>query len=151
VIRLLPAYDETFVLTLSSDEVMRRIHDVTSMTVETDRPIFFNGWVKGERFKIALRHKRPSSYNPLISGRAEGTSQGTILFMRYQLMPNLKLMLMFWLMLIALGSLIISFQYKNILYLLGGVGVNALLYWIVRSNFQLQRQEARRALLRVLS
>jgi len=151
VISLLPAYEETFVLTLSNEEVAHRIRHVTSMQREEERTILFNGWVKEYRFKIGLRHKRPSNYNPIISGKVERTSHGSILFMRYQLMPNLRLMLVFWLLLLVLGSVIISFQYKNVAYLLAGAGLIALVYWIVWSNFQLQRKAARQVLLDVLT
>lgn len=138
-------------LTLSGEEVMQRLRAVTSLHLERDREIIFTGWVKDNRFKIAMRHKRPSSYNPLIAGRVESTSQGCILFTHYQLMPNLKMILLFWMMILMLGTIIVSFQYKSLWHLAGGFGFLAFITWIVWSNFRLQRKLVRKRLMEVLS
>lgn len=106
----------------------------------------FNGWVKEERFRISLRVHRANNYLPLIAGEIESTSGGSILFVDYRLFPTTRMMLLLWTMLLILGSLIFSYQTKNVVILAGGTAAIVLIHAIVWSNFKLQLDITRKAL-----
>lgn len=111
-----------------------------------ERSLKFNGWVKEERFRISLRVHRANNYLPLVAGEIESTSGGSILFVDYRLFPTTRMMLLLWTLLLILGSLISSYQTKNVLYLAGGAAAIVLIHAIVWSNFKLQLDITRKAL-----
>ena len=81
----------------------------------------------------------------------ERTSSGSILLMDYKLFPTTRLLLTLWAVLLTLGSIIASFQLKNILYLVAGSAGIFLLYAIAWSNFRLQLKPTREAFHRLLT
>jgi hypothetical protein len=151
VINLLPAYRETIVLPIAAPVVFERLALSTSNKVPESNEIIFHGWVKPDRFRLSLRQRRPSNYAPIISGQIETTSNGCILFIDYKLMPSMRVFIMFWTLLIILGSLFSGFQFKNVAYTMSGLAIIAFIYGIVWSNFNLQRKPSHEALLRLFS
>jgi len=151
VIYLLPTYHETLVLPIDTEEVFNRLQQTTSNELDKGRIIYFNGWVREDRFRISIRQRRPSNYIPVVSAEIESTSRGSIIFMRYQLLPAVRLFLTFWSLLVLLGSIFAGFQFSNIIYLLSGIGILAVIHLIVWSNFKLQLKPTRELILEVLS
>jgi hypothetical protein len=151
VIHFLPAYHETLVLPLTVAEVFERLSAATSSQGESERQIIFNGWVKEDRFRVSIRQRRPSNYIPLVTGQVEFTSRGCIIFTDYKLFPAVRLFVTFWSLLIVIGSIVIGFQYSNVIYTLVGLGILALILWIVWSNFKLQVTPTRKVLLDTLT
>jgi hypothetical protein len=151
VIYLLPTHHETLVLPIGVEEVIMRLSETTSNQVEPERKIYFNGWVKEDRFRISIRQRRPSNYIPIVKGDIEYTSRGSIIFMTYRLLPAVRLFLIFWTLLILSGSIFIGFQYANIVYPLSGLAILALIHLIVWSNFKLQLKLTRELILETLS
>lgn len=151
MISLLPSYHETLVLPISVKEVVMRLTITTSDQVEQERKINFNGWIKGNRFRISMRQRRPSNYIPVVSGDIEHTSRGSIVFLNYRLLPAVRLFLTFWTLLIFPGAVFIGFQYSSIAYTLSGVAILILIHLIVWSNFKLQLKPTRELILEILS
>jgi hypothetical protein len=153
VISLLPSDHETIVLPQTADSVFTKIYWATS-----DRPflqpdeqkLMFNGWVKESRFRISLRVQRANNYLPLVAGTIEPTSSGCILFVDYRLFPTTRLMLVLWTILLTLGSLVFSYQTKNVIYLAAGVAAIGFIHAVVWSNFKLQLDITRKTLYKLL-
>lgn len=149
MITLLPSHHETIVLPQTAEAVFNKMHGATSnkpFMQPDERSLKFNGWVKEERFRISLRVHRANNYLPLVAGEIESTSGGSILFVDYRLFPTTRMMLLLWTLLLILGSLISSYQTKNVLYLAGGAAAIVLIHAIVWSNFKLQLDITRKAL-----
>ena len=154
MISLLPAFHETIVLPSVASKIFQTLSAATSnkpFQQSDEKNLFFNGWVKEEKFRISLRVHRANNYLPLVIGQIEFTSTGSILLVDYVLFPTIRLLLTLWTILLTLGSLITSYQAKNILYLVGGFGIIVLIHAIVWSNFKLQLKPTRQALHRILS
>lgn len=152
MINLLPSHDETLVLPLSAEEVFNRFSRITRNDLATvqDKSILFSGWVKEDRFRISLKVSRPNNFLALIKGRIESTSSGCLIFIDYQLFPTTKLFVSFWLFLTSLFAVAIGFQYSSYWFSLGGLAFAICIYLITWSNFNLQLNLARTALLKVL-
>lgn len=152
MINLLPSHDETLVLPLSAEEVFNRFSRVTrnDLAAVQDKSILFSGWVKEDRFRISLKVSRPNNFLALIKGRIESTSSGCLIFIDYQLFPTTKLFVSFWLLLTILFAVAIGFQYSSYWYSLGGLAIAICIYLITWSNFNLQLNLARTALLKIL-
>jgi hypothetical protein len=147
VISLLPNYQETLVLPLAIEEISIRIkeallHDPTNGKVAT-----FTGWIENDRFRISIHQRRPSNYIPVVSGKMESTSRGTIVFATYRLLPNVRMFLLLWTLLLVIGSIAIGYQYHNSSYSLAGFAFLAFIHWIVRANFKLQIKPTQEKLL----
>lgn len=151
---LLPNHYETFILTQSSLEVIKKIREVT-----TSRVLFQNlegtqfrfiGWVKENRFRVSLKISRPNNYIPLVAGRIETTSSGCIVFVTYKLFPVTNMFLVFWSLFILLAGALAGYQYQSPLYLLGSLLLLGLVHWITWSNFKIQLKFTHKALLEVL-
>lgn len=97
----IPYQSNTLVSPCTGAEIQARLEHVTqplqdprsySMTAELTylkkRPEnhrLFRGWIKNNRFCLIQNVHHPEHFLPLILGRIETTSQGCILFIRYQI------------------------------------------------------------------
>jgi hypothetical protein len=154
VISPLPSFHETIVLPRSADAVQDLLMRATSNKLfrqSDEDQLFFNGWVQKYRFRFSLRRLRANHYLPLVIGKVEATSSGSILFVDYKLIPTTRVLLVLWTLLLTLGAFIVSYQLKNNYYLLGGTGAILLIHAIVHSNFRLQLKPTRSTLHHLLS
>lgn len=152
---LLPNHYETFVLTQSSLEVIKKIREVTTSKIlmqNQEGPQFrFTGWVREKRFRISLKISRPNNYIPLVVGRIEATSSGCIVFINYQLFPVTRIFLIFWSLFIIFAGVMTGYQYQSVLYFIGSFILLALVHWITWANFKIQLKFTHQALLEVLT
>lgn len=148
----LPNQRETLVVPLAADALLARLRTAVSFTLPRD-PLDepFWGWIKSNRFRISLKVKRPTPYMPVIVGSVEATRTGSILFLRYQLLPTTKVFLLFWTLLICLGSVFVAFQYQRGVYAAAGALILVFIHAVVWANFHLQRKIAREQLLALLA
>ncbi len=56
----------------------------------------FNGWVEEGRFRLSRKIRRANNFLPIMSGRIEATSMGSIVFIRYRLFFSTTVFLVFW-------------------------------------------------------
>lgn len=147
----LPTHRETQVFAVPAAELLDRLRSGVSFSLPRD-PLEepFWGWIRDNRFKISPKVRRPTPYMPVIVGTVEPTRTGAILFLRFQLLPTTRLFLVFWSLLITLGTAVVSFQYQRISYALGGVAMLIFIHAVVWGNFNLQRKIARERLMHML-
>lgn len=143
---------QTLVLTFSAEELCERLSQKTKpiqgsqdnfdeiyfrrfreRNVGTD--FYFRGKVTEEKIAIYQALNYPEYFLPRIKGTIAETSQGCILFLKYQLFPSSKyflLLSLFILMSIAFTFLLIAQNWLNfILVWVIGLGV----YAVILSNF----------------
>ena len=154
MISLLPAYHETMVLPKPAAEVYQILNSSTSHKTfiqPDEKKLFFNGWVREDRFRISLRQRRANHYTPLVIGQIESTTSGSLLFLDYKLFPTTRLLLTLWSILLVLGSVVVWFQTKNNWFLPGGLTIIASMHAIVWSNFKLQLKPTQEAIHHLLT
>lgn len=78
-----------------------------------EEALLFNGWVKKETFKLSRKVSRANNFLPLISGRIERSSMGSIVFIRYRLFVWTLSFLIFWSVITSLFALYF-FVYERI-------------------------------------
>ena len=151
--RLLPLYQETLVLPFSAQETAWRLKQLTrplekgvEYPEELEISFLFNGWVKKNRFRLSRRVQHPENFLPLMAGRIEGTSVGSILFIRYRLFFSAALFLIFWTVISLLLSLFFLFFHQQYLYATIALGLGMGNYLIATKNFHLQIRNSRKTL-----
>lgn len=92
---LFPYQERTLVSSYSKDEVISKIARRTQILKDqmiTDTPLFNGNFTDGH-FRISLFVRYSQNYLPLVRGRVEDTSLGSILFLELRLFPAAKLYL----------------------------------------------------------
>ncbi|MGB3852157.1 MAG: hypothetical protein WA958_19490 [Tunicatimonas sp.] len=152
-----PSAQETLVSSLSAAEVVRRLRATTNAGTRRDaaspaRSTFvFNGQVDSESFRLSQKITRPNNFLPLISGTIEPTSQGCLLFVRYQLFTMTAAFLVFW-WVVTLGFAYFLVHYERLYhYAALSVGVGAINYVVALLNFNKQVVISRRLLREVVN
>ncbi len=110
----------------------------------------FTGWFGENRFRISMKIIKPNNYVPLVIGKIENTSSGSLLFINYTLFPSTKMFFIFWNLFILLVGIIAGYQYENLAYPAIAFALISLIQWITWSNFKIQLRFTRQLLLRVL-
>lgn len=154
MISLLPTYRETLVLPRKAKDIEERLSASTSnkpFPQPDEAELLFSGWVKPDRFRIALRLRRPNHFIPLVIGTIDSTSSGCLVSLSYHLFPLTRVLLYGWTGFLLLGGAISLALFRNYPIVLGWAAVLALLHLITRSNFKLQLRLTRDALHRVVA
>jgi hypothetical protein len=151
--RLLPLYQETFVLPFDGQETSRRLKQVirpleknVEYPEEVETKFLFNGWIKGYRFRISRKIRHPENFLPLIIGRIESTSVGSILFIRYRLFFSAALFLIFWTVISLLLGLFLLILQQEYLYAAVAFSLGIGNYVIATKNFHIQIRSSRKML-----
>lgn len=149
MIALLPAYHETIVLsgqaTITRKQLSLAISD-KAFRQPNEKLLFFNGWIRENKFIISLRGQRINYFLPLVIGQIESAPSGCILFVDYKLFPTTRALMIVWTFLLLLGSMISVYYFKNALMPLGAAGLIALIHSVAWLNFKLQLRLTRDAL-----
>lgn len=154
MITLLPSYRETLVLPRSAKDTGERLSASTSSKAfpqPDEAELLFSGWVKPDRFRIALRMRRPNHFIPLVIGTIDSTSSGCLILLSYQLFPLTRFLIYAWTCFLLLGSGIGIVIFNNYPGALGMLAVVALIHFIARSNFNVQLRLTRDAVHRVVA
>lgn len=156
--RLLPYFQETLVLPYSGQETAMRLRQFTrplekgvEYEAAAEMRFLFNGWVKDDRFRISRKIKHPENFLPMLIGRIEGTTAGSIVFIQYRLFFSSALLLTFWSIISLLFSLFFAFIHPNYIYAVAILGLGIFNYIIAVKNFHLQIRSSRKALHEALS
>jgi len=95
----LPFGRETLVSALSKEELLERLAAVTRGTradgLPELRPLFY-GKVGDHGFRLSRVIEKGDNFLPLIQGKVEATTRGSILYVRYQLFSTTRFFLWFW-------------------------------------------------------
>jgi hypothetical protein len=120
VLALLPLSRETIVSSYDAKKLSQRLWKATNpIKGETWMPdvredeLLFNGWVKSGRFRLSRKVNRANNFLPVINGRIESSSMGSIVFVRYSLFIWTLSFLIFWSVLTSLFALYF-FVYEKI-------------------------------------
>ncbi len=164
--RMIPYDQATLVSPLSAHEVRQRLEKMVrppesdgrqailaeftylGRNDQTEYP--FRGWVKEEQFLLFKNSPFPEHFAPLIKGRIEATSMGSIIFIRYQLLGGtLFFSVLGGLVLGCIATVFLLFQQNLWIFLL----VLALMigaYIVLLLNFREKLKNSKQALHKVL-
>lgn len=120
MLALIPLSRETIVSSYDAKKLSQRLWKVTNPdkgerwipNVREDE-LLFNGWVKKYRFRLSRKVNRANNFLPLMSGRIESSSMGSIVFIQYRLFVWTLSFLIFWSVLTSLIALYF-FVYERI-------------------------------------
>ena len=141
-----PFQNRTLVLSCSADVALSRLQasvlqmdkkEYNPKTTEEDE-IEFNGWFSDYNFRISKRIAHPDNFLPIVDGRIEPTSSGSILFVNFKLFFSSLLMVMVWTILSILLATFFLFVYHQIIYASIAVVVGLVQYVVVVLNFNRQ-------------
>ncbi len=142
---LFPVAYETLVLPYDEREVFRKLWKVTKPS-RPEEPVpdvpehhfLFNGWVRQDRFRLSRVIVRPNNFLPVLDGKLEGTSKGTLVFLRYHLFFATVVFLVFWSVVTVLVAL--YFYHFEQIYLYAAISLLSGIanYVIAVLNFKKQ-------------
>ena len=151
---LLPMQNETIVSSLKAREVIQQIQNVTAPPTrdkkELDTNTQFIGFIDQMTFRLSMKLKVPENFSPIIYGRVDETSLGSIVYIRFRLFFSSQLFLVFWSSICLLAFLLFFFLFKEPLYASLALLVGILNYSISVINFKRKSRESLTALLYVL-
>ncbi len=142
---LLPERNITMVLPFPSQRVLQAIEQKThpaGVTVPAglrpDRRYWFRGNIAQDAFVLAPAQELFHSYNPIINGKIETTSSGSILFLKYQLFKNTRFFLITWTVLTLFFTLLFSFGIPRMNLALISATLLIVNYLVAFASFQKQ-------------
>lgn len=153
MITLLPQASETLIVAHEWDVVLQRLTEVTSPPVlrRGDAPGVLAGWLKDDRFQLAIRQRRPNSFMPIVDGKIDPTSSGCLIFLDYKLMPITRMYLLLWTGIALISGIFLSIHYKNIMVGLISLGIIALIHGIAWANFRIHQRPLHDIIFKVLA
>lgn len=154
---LFPFIQETIVSSYNTEEVYRRLWSVTEPTGDEEwepdvdeEDLLFNGRVEKGSFRLSRRVKRANNFLPLMRGRVEATSLGSIVFIRYRFFLWTLSFLIFWSVLTTLFALYFLVYEKIYINAAFSLLVGLANYVIALLNFHKQVRISSNALREVL-
>lgn len=151
--RLLPLYQKTIVLPINEQETAWRLEQVIRPLIkdveyaeEAEASFLFNGWIKENQFRISRKIRHPETFLPIIIGRIEGTSVGSILFIQYRLFFSAAMFLIFWTIVCLLMSLFFLILHQEYIYAAVAFGLGLSNYIIATKNFHIQVRDSQKTL-----
>lgn len=154
----LPLKDETIVLTLTAEEVEEVLwfhtYPVKEGALMPEKPeieFLFNGWVRNNKFKLSRKVRSPENFLPIIHGRIEETSLGSLVFVQYSLFFSSNFFLVFWSVVTLLLTIFFIVFHDMVLYGAIAFGVGVSNYIIALANFNIQVKKSSQLLLKVLN
>jgi hypothetical protein len=143
VIRLLPHLDETFVVALHGAEVMTKIATALDRRMIAEQGILV-GWVKKDKFLLAIRHRRPNAFFPVVQGEVGKTSRGCVIFLRYKLSAATAFYVWLWSLITLIAGSFWSWYQKTWYWLPGCLAMLLLMHSIAWANFKLHTPSLRK-------
>lgn len=149
----LPLKNEIIVLSLSAEEVEQLLwlhtYPVEEGALMPDKPeieFLFNGWVKHQKFKLSRKIRSPENFLPIMKGRIEETSLGSLVFVQYSLFFSSIFFLVFWSVVTLFLSIFFIVFYNMVLYGIITFGVGVTNYVVAVANFNIQVKKSSRLL-----
>lgn len=147
MISIYPHESETLVVALTREEILLRLaKGINGRELQRGAPKTLQGWVSDDRFEMTIRLRRQQLFFPLIRGRVETTSKGSLIFITYSLFPGTRLLISFWSIILPLIAVGITTQYKNYLIpIIFGLFI-IVIHIVARANFRLHLATTRNIL-----
>lgn len=149
--RLYPEETETHVLSHDFELVTSRLEAVIGKQVTISGvPRLIDGWLKEDKFQLTLRTRRQQFFVPLVNGRIESSSKGSLVFVHYALYPATKLLLSFWSVVLPLLAIVFYVGYgkagTSSALLLFTVAIHAIAVLNFRYHVRITKQMLRELL-----
>ena len=117
---LLPYKNSILILPFKANEVeyklrkrIKPLQDDLPESPSEPTKYLFNGWIKNYKFRISKRIQHADNFLPLIVGKIEATSKGSILFVTYRMFPSTLFYLSFFSLMLLLSFLFFLLIEKN--------------------------------------
>lgn len=151
-----PYQSESLFISLTVEEILRRIAAVTTMDSvsqlsKENNDFKFTGITGDDNFRISLLLNRPVTFIPLVKGDLQSAATGTLLFLEYKIFSATRTYLFFWTVFGFVAAIVLSLRYNNFWGSGTVLAVCALILWIARSNFMFHVNRTRKILLDILS
>lgn len=140
---LFPAREKTLVSSLTKEEVIIKIAQRTKIINNDwipDKP-WFNGHFTNDTFRLSLFVNYSQNYLPLVKGRVEDTSLGSILFLKLRLFPAAKLYLIIFTILSLLIGLVFLLLSGSMTSGILSFLIGLLNYLLLTVNFHRKAEE----------
>ncbi|GAA5033678.1 hypothetical protein GCM10011506_26270 [Marivirga lumbricoides] len=156
-----PAQSEILISQLPAEEIFRRLHLAVkpahyqsfknrSLEYSSDEVFLFNGKVGATGFAISQVVSRPDNFLPLIQGKVEGASTGSLVYLKFRLFPSVKYFLGFWFLLMLMFSMISYAEGKNMLTVTAPIIVLVASFWVVNVRFSSAYRRSKKELVRLI-
>ncbi len=160
--QLWPAKSEILISHLPPREIFRRLHLAVkptnyqsfknkSLDPGPEEIFLFNGKVSNTGFAISQVVQKPDNFLPLIQGKVEGTSMGSLVYIKYSLFASVKFFLGFWFMLMIIFSMIAYAEHENMLTVSFPIIVLLASFWVILSRFNAAYEKSRKQLVRLIT
>ncbi len=117
---LLPYQNSILVLPFSADAIefklrqkIKPLPDGFSHVSPADKSYLFNGTIADYKFRISKQISHADNFLPLIVGKIESSSKGSILFITYRMFPSTLLFMGFFSLMLLLAALFFLLVEKN--------------------------------------
>jgi hypothetical protein len=151
VIYLFPLQRETIVVPHHKVEIVQRVVDEIEAPLRKGVQRNLTGWVENSDFQLTVRLRRQHLFMPLINGRIESTSKGSIVFLRYTLFPATRFLLLFWTIILPAVGFFASRNYGSYTPLAGTMAVLIIFHAVAWANFKLHLKNTRQLMTELLS
>lgn len=154
---LFPYDSETFVSTLSKEEVLGHLNRVTQEVNFLDQRTLakgdkvFNGIVGKRGFRISKIVGRADTFLPLILGNVESTARGSIIFINYRLFPGALFFLGFWSIILIAFSAFYLFILPNYGYAMLCISLALINYLTAMFFFNRQVKQSRKVFYQLIN
>ncbi len=156
-----PGKSEIVVSNLPGHEVFRRLHLAVkpadfqsfqnrSLGHDPEEVFLFNGKVGETGFAISKVVQKPDNFLPLIKGKVEQSSTGSLVYITYSLFPSVKFFLGFWFILMLLFSMISYAQGEGLFTVFLPIIILIASFWVILSRFKSAYEKSRKELLRLI-
>ncbi len=153
--KIIPRQTETVISPLQPSEINRRLDGLTvSPSLRSNRPeedAMFQGRIHNRTFVLSRKIRHPNNFIPLVNGRIESTSKGSIIFIKYSLFRSSLMFLSFSIGIAFLIGLIFIFTGLPELYSITAFALGLANYLVTLLNFNRQVRLTHEALLEALN
>lgn len=156
-----PAQSEILISQLPAEEIFRRLHlavkpanyqSFRNRSLEQDAAevFLFNGRVSLTGFAISQVVSKPDNFLPLIQGKIEGASTGSLVYLKFRLFPSVKYFLGFWFLLMFMLSIVSYAEGKNMLTIIAPIIILVASFWVVNARFASAYRKSKKELVRLI-
>lgn len=152
--RWLPVQSKIIVSPLQAYEVIQLLQKATSPPSldkkDHSNQTIFVGIIDQNTFRISMKLKVPENFSPIIYGKVDNTSIGSIISIEFSLFFSSQMFLIFWSTICAAASLLFIFLFNESVYALISLSVGLINYTVAILNFNKKIDECHQSLLNVL-
>ena len=151
---IFPYYRQTFVSSYSKEEILEKVRKVTQEGINYRESAVskheFNGTVGTNSFELSRIITQSNTFLPLIKGRIESTSTGSILFITCEMFYTTRVLLVLWSIIPLLIFILNLFLVNGYFYALLALFFGLFNYMITVANFHRQRKISMELIHRIL-